>query len=134
MQDSAESLGQVTLAARYCRQRARASRRPTAAREIRADFAGYPQVVEDAVRRKCESALHLSIFTLEREFETRRARLGVDFEGFFSQHGAGRVCLDALASRDVHTALVRDIKNLIAKAKAKEATESRAKEVDLASA
>lgn len=100
----------------------------------RPDFAAYPQVVEDAVRRKCESSLQLSIFTLEREFETRRARLGLDFEAFFNQRGAGRVCLDAMASRDTHNALVREIKNLVGKAKAKEATESRAQEVALASA
>ena len=98
----------------------------------RPDFTAYPQVVEDAVRRKCESTLQLSIFTLEHEFNARRSRLGLDFEGFFEKHGAGRVCLDAMASREVHNALVRDIRNLISKAKNKEAADSRAMEAAFA--
>ena len=93
----------------------------------RPDLAAYPEVVEEAVRMKCEACLQLSIFTLEQEFLSRRGRLGVDFEKFFSDN-SGRVCLDSMASREVHTALVRDIKNLISRAKSKEAAEAGALE------
>ena len=80
----------------------------------RPDFEMHHDQVQAVVRRRCEASLQLSIFTLEREFDVRSGRLGMDFEAFFNKN-LGRVCLDAMASKDVHTATVREIKNLIAK-------------------
>ena len=91
----------------------------------RPDFAEHFDVVERVVRSKCEASLQLSIFTLEQEFRSRSPRLGVGFETFFEQN-RGRVCLDAMASRDVDIAIVREIKNLITKKKSKAASEGRA--------
>jgi len=90
----------------------------------RPDFSEHPKAVEQVVRNKCEGSLQLSIFTLEQEFASRSKPLGEVFESFFSNN-RGRVCLDAMASRDVHNATVREIKNLIAKAKSKAASEAR---------
>ena len=89
------------------------------------DFAEHRDVVERVVRSKCEASLQLSIFTLEQEFRSRSARMGVGFETFFDQN-QGRVCLDAMASRDVDIAMVREIKNLIARKTSKAAAEARA--------
>ena len=97
----------------------------------RPDCRDYPEVVEDVIQRKCVASLQLSIFTLEQEFEMRSPHLGVDFEKFFESNG-GRVCLDAMASKDVHNALVREIKNLISKAKSKAAAEARKAEKEAA--
>lgn len=91
--------------------------------KARPDFAGYSELVDVVIRNRCEACLQLSIFTLEQEFVTRRSVLGVDFEKFFSEN-QGRVCLDAMASREIHNAIVRDIKNEISKAKSKAAAES----------
>ena len=93
----------------------------------RGDFRGYPEIVERAIQRKCEASLQLSIFTLEQEFNTRSKKLGTDFETFFHEN-SGRVCLDAMASRDVHNSLVREIKNLISKAKSQAAAEAKVDE------
>ena len=90
----------------------------------KADFTEHRDVVERVIRRKCEAALQLSIFTLEQEFRSRAPRMGVGFETFFDQN-RGRVCLDAMASRDVDVALTREIKNLIARKRSKAAAEAR---------
>ena len=97
----------------------------------RPDFKDYPEVVEDAVQRKCVASLQLSIFTLEQEFTTRSAQWGLDFDTFFGSNG-GRVCLDTMASRDVHNALIREIKNLISKAKSKAVADARRAEKEAA--
>ena len=91
----------------------------------RPDFGEHSDVVERVVRSKCEASLQLSIFTLEQEFRSRSPRLGVGFETFFEQN-RGRVCLDAMASRDVDIAVVREIKNLITRKKSQAAAEARA--------
>ena len=93
----------------------------------RPDFAQYSEVVEDVVRKRCEASLQLSIFTLEHEFISRGRLLGVDFDGYFEKN-QGRVCLDAMASREMHNVIVRDIKNLIAKIKSQAAAETSALE------
>lgn len=89
----------------------------------RPDFKGFFDIVEQIVRKKSEACLQLSIFTLEQEFNARRTRLGVDFEAFFEKN-TGRVCLDSMASRDTQNAIVREIKNMISKAKSKAAAEA----------
>lgn len=89
----------------------------------RPDFSEYPEAVEQVVRSKCVASLQLSIFTLEQEFLSRGKRLGFDFERFFELN-RGRVCLDAMASREVHNSIVRETKNVIAKAKSKAAAEA----------
>ncbi len=61
----------------------------------------------------------------------RSTQWGLDFERFFVSNG-GRVCLDAMASRDVHNALVREIKNLISKAKSKAAADAQRAEKEAA--
>ena len=91
----------------------------------RPDFTEHPEVVEQVVRARCQACLQLAIFSLEREFDTRGKRLGTDFEGFFKAN-TGRVCLDGMASKDVHVATVREIRNLIAKAKSEAAAEAKA--------
>ena len=91
----------------------------------RPDFAEHPEVVEKVVRVRCEACLQLAIFSLEREFDTRGKRLGTDFDGFFKRN-TGRVCLDGMASKDVDVATVREIRNLIAKAKSVAAAEAQA--------
>ena len=90
----------------------------------RPDFAEHPDVVERVVQSKCEASLQLSIFTLEQEFRSRSRRMGVGFETFFDQN-RGRICLDAMASRDVDVAMVREIKNLISRKKSRAAAEAR---------
>lgn len=89
----------------------------------------HPDVVEKVVQTKCEASLQLSIFTLEQEFRTHSARLGSGFETFFEMN-QGRVCLDAMASRDVDVAILREIKNLINKKKSKSAAEARSAEFE----
>ena len=42
------------------------------------------------------------------------------FDEFFRSN-MGRVCLDSMASKEVHTVIVREIKNMIANAKLKAA-------------
>ena len=91
----------------------------------RPDFTEHPEVVEKVVRARCQACLQLAIFSLEREFDTRGKRLGTDFEGFFKAN-TGRVCLDGMASKDVDVATVREIRNLIAKAKSEAAAEAQA--------
>ncbi len=89
----------------------------------RPDFAEYPEAVEQVIRSKCEASLQLSIFTLEQEFLSRGKRLGIDFERFYELN-RGRVCLDAMASREVHNSIVRETKNMISKTKSKAAAEA----------
>lgn len=92
------------------------------------DFREHPDVVEKVVKTKCEASLQLSIFTLEQEFRMRSARLGIGFEKFFERN-RGRVCLDAMASKEVDVTIVREIKNLIARKKSQSAAEARVTEV-----
>lgn len=80
-------------------------------------------MVESVVKTKCEASLQLSIFTLEQEFRTRSARLGIGFENFFEKN-KGRVCLDAMASKEMDVAIVREIKNLISRKKSHSAAEA----------
>ena len=91
------------------------------------DIKDHPDVIEKVVKTKCEASLQLSIFTLEQEFRTHSARLGSGFETFFEMN-RGRVCLDAMASRDVDVAILREIKNLIVKKKSTSAAEARSEE------
>ncbi|MXY54205.1 MAG: ATP-binding protein [Gammaproteobacteria bacterium] len=91
----------------------------------RPDFAEHPEVVEQVVRSKCEAWLQLCIYSVEREFRARRARLGTDFDGFLKDN-SGRVCLDGMASKEVHDATAREIRNQIQKAKSQAAAEARA--------
>ena len=97
----------------------------------RPDFKQYPELVEEIVKKKCEASLQLSIVTLEQEFSLRRSRLGVGFEAFF-ENNTGRVCLDSMASREMHNSIVREIKNMITKAKSKAAAGANASETQAA--
>ena len=93
----------------------------------RPDFKEHPDLVQEVVRKKCQALLQLSIFTLEYEFKRRSKGLGSAFEDFFASN-KGRVCLDAMASKEVHDSTVREIRNMISKAKSKAAAEARADE------
>ena len=77
-----------------------------------------------SVGEKCVACLQLAIFSLERELDTRGKRLGTDFDGFFKMN-TGRVCLDGIASKDVHVATVPEIRNFITKAKSEAAAEAK---------
>ena len=98
----------------------------------RPDFADHPDVVEEVLKGKCEALLQLSIFTLEHEFKTQSKGRGSDFEDFTgSRNNASgsdeiqRICLDAMALKEVHDSTVREIRNMISKAKSKAAAEAR---------